>query len=74
VLEITICLKKIFLRNSQTLISVKTFPYTLKEQYSIILFTTTLHWSPSWATRTQFTSSQQKRTSEQKCNWRRKQL
>jgi len=43
VLEITNSKKQICLRNSQTIISVKTIPYILTKQYSIILFTTTVH-------------------------------
>jgi len=35
----------------------------LTKKYFNTLFTTANHWSPCWATRTQFTSSRQKRSS-----------
>jgi len=67
-------MKQIILRNSEPLRSVKTFPFVLTKRYSSILLTTANHLSQFWATSTQFTSSQQKHSSGNKCNWRQKQF
>jgi len=59
--------------HSRSIVSRNFFSF-LTKQYSSIMFKTANHRSPCWATRTPFTSSQQRRSSGNKCNWIREEL